>query len=90
MSQVTLITGARKGIGRFLTEHYLACGHSVIGCSRSESDLKHERYFHICGDITQEAFVKSLMQHIRQQFGVLDNVINNAGIASMNHALLTP
>ena len=41
-----LITGNRKGIGRYLSEYYLEKGHNVIGCSRSDSDLNHKNYIH--------------------------------------------
>ena len=34
--------------------------------------------------------VKHMMTAIRRTYGRLDHLINNAGIASMNHALLTP
>ena len=34
-NKVVLITGARKGIGRALAEHYAGRGCHVIGCSRS-------------------------------------------------------
>jgi 3-oxoacyl-[acyl-carrier protein] reductase len=89
-NQIILITGSRKGIGRQLTEHFLALGKNVIGCSRSESDLKHENYLHFCLDVTNELEVKQMFSQIRQKFGYLDVLINNAGIASMNHFLLTP
>lgn len=87
---VTLITGASKGIGRYLAEHYLAGGHVVIGCSRGDSDLVAERYTHATLDVADEERCRSLMASIRQRFGRLDNLINNAGVAAMNHALLTP
>jgi 3-oxoacyl-[acyl-carrier protein] reductase len=87
---VTLITGTRKGIGRHLAEHYLAHGHRVIGCSREPSDLAHERYRHVTTDVTDEAGVKSLFTNLRRDYGRLDHLVNNAGIASMNHSLLTP
>ena len=87
---VTLITGTRKGIGRHLAEHYLARGHHVIGCSRQDSDLKHERYQHFNADVVDEVAVKSLFSAVRKQHGRLDNLVNNAGVASMNHSLLTP
>lgn len=87
---VTLITGTRKGLGRVLAEHYLALGHHVVGCSRGDSDLKHERYAHFEADVIDEAAVKRIFAHIRKQHGKLDHLINNAGIASMNHTLLTP
>jgi 3-oxoacyl-[acyl-carrier protein] reductase len=87
---VTLITGTRKGIGRHLAEHYLARGHRVVGCSRQPADFEHERYRHMIADVADERTVKELFLALRRDFGRLDHLINNAGIASMNHSLLTP
>ena len=36
---VMAITGTRKGIGRFLAEHYLSLGYIVEGCSRGSLTL---------------------------------------------------
>ncbi len=90
MNAPILITGARKGIGRFLCEHYLDAGYSVIGCSRDESDLTHERYQHYCVDVADERGVGKMMRSIRKEHGALGALLNNAGIASMNAAVLTP
>jgi len=87
---VTLITGARKGIGRHLAEHYLAQGHRVIGCSREATDLAHAHYRHATIDVADEAGAMALFASLRKEYGRLDHLINNAGIASMNHSLLTP
>lgn len=87
---VTLITGTRKGIGRFLAEHYVACGHRVVGCSRQPAEWQHDSYTHLQVDVTDETQVKDLFARIRRDFGRLDHLVNNAGIASMNHSLLTP
>lgn len=87
---VTLITGARKGIGRFLAERLLARGHRVAGLSRTPTDLVHERYLHFEVDVADEAGVQGAVQTLRRRFGRLDHLVNNAGIASMNHSLLTP
>ena len=87
---VTLITGARKGIGRFLAERYVARGHQVVGCSRKPSDYHAPTYAHHNVDVTDEAGAVKLFQSITKGYGRLDNLINNAGIASMNHAMLTP
>ena len=89
-SPVTLITGARKGIGRFLAERLLALGHRVAGLSRTPTDLVHQNYRHFEADVADEAGVRGAVQAIRREFGRLDNLVNNAGIASMNHSLLTP
>jgi 3-oxoacyl-[acyl-carrier protein] reductase len=88
--RVALITGSRKGIGRALAERFCELGATVIGCSRSPAEWEHERYQHHCADISDEQAVCELMSSIRRRHGRLDILINNAGIAAMNHALLTP
>ncbi|MDJ0711373.1 MAG: SDR family oxidoreductase [Woeseiaceae bacterium] len=89
-SPITLITGTRKGIGKFLALHYCEKGHLVFGCSRGEPDWSHERYRHFEADVTSESAVKRIFSAVRKEHGRLDNLLNNAGIASMNHSLLTP
>jgi 3-oxoacyl-[acyl-carrier protein] reductase len=88
--RVTLITGTRKGIGKHLAGHYIAQGHIVIGCSRSPIDWKLENYHHYSCDVTDEKTVVGMFSEIGKKFGKLDHLINNAGVASMNHFLLTP
>lgn len=87
---VVLITGTRKGIGRHLAEHYAGGGYRVVGCSRKPIDYQLNNYEHHCLDVTDEPAVARLFGAIRSAHGGLDALINNAGIASMNHALLTP
>ncbi len=86
---VTIITGTRKGIGRFLAEYYLEKGHVVVGCSRTESDLEHDNYNHFIMDVSDEKQVKNLVKTVYKKYGKIDNLINNAGIAMMNHIILT-
>ncbi|MEH7115780.1 SDR family oxidoreductase [Neobacillus niacini] len=87
---ITLITGTRKGIGKYLVEHYVRQGHIVIGCSRDEPDWTLDGYDHYKVDVSVEKEVKALFSFIKKKYGRLDHLINNAGIASMNHFLLTP
>lgn len=88
--QVLLITGTRKGIGRYLAEHYAKAGYLVVGCSREPSAYRHDNYHHFRADIGDEPAVENLFAQVRATYGRLDILINNAGIASMNHMLLTP
>ncbi len=90
MSKILLITGSRKGIGRYLTEYYLEKGFVVIGFSRTESDLNHKNYKHILLDVADESAVSKSVRTIYKEYKRIDYLINNAGIASMNHFLLTP
>lgn len=89
-SRVVLITGARKGIGRFLVDHYLAKGWEVAGCSRGEGTASHERYSHYRLDVSEERETVAAVKDVLSAKGRIDAVINNAGIASMNHSLTTP
>ncbi len=84
-----LITGNRKGIGRYLSEYYLGKGYNVVGCSRSNSDLSHKNYTHYLCDVKEEKEVKKTVREIKKNSGV-DILINNAGKASLNHSILTP
>jgi len=87
---VALVTGTRKGIGKYLAEHLVAAGYKVEGCSREAPDWTLHCYRHHCCDVGQEPDVKRMFKEIRNTHGRLDIVINNAGIASMNHSLITP
>lgn len=87
---VTLVTGTSRGIGRYLAEYFVQHGHHVIGCSRGDIDWSVDEYAHYVADVSDEKAVKRLFSNVRKAYGRLDNLINNAGIASMNHSLLTP
>jgi 3-oxoacyl-[acyl-carrier protein] reductase len=87
---VVLISGTRKGIGRELALHCVGRGYHVVGCSRRPSDLEADGYRHHCLDVGDEAAVGRLLALIRDEYGRLDALINNAGVAAMNHSLLTP
>lgn len=89
-SRVILITGSRKGIGRALAEHFSLSGWQVIGCSRSPVEGEIPNYRHCCLDVADESAVKQMFSEIRKKEGRLDVLVNNAGVATMNHSLVTP
>lgn len=90
MQKVIVITGTRKGIGKELAEHYLSQGFIVCGCSRGEASIIHGNYRHFCLDVSDEKAVASMVRNVKKEFGCIDILLNNAGIASMNHILTTP
>ena len=90
ITKIFLITGDRKGIGRSLTEHYLNNGNIVVGCSRNGSNLTHKNYEHFICDVGDEESVKKVISKIRRKHQRIDVLINNAGMAAMNHLLTTP
>ena len=81
---VMIITGTRKGIGKYLAEYYSEKGFIVIGCSRGDIDFSLNNYQHYCLDVSDEASVKKMFNEIRKKYGRLDILINNAGV---NYAL---
>lgn len=87
---VTLITGTRKGIGAHLAKTFVARGHRVHGCSRKPPEWTLGGYTHHEVDVGDEKAVRGMFSAIRKAEGGLDNLVNNAGAASMNHFLLTP
>ena len=76
MSEVIIITGSRKGIGRYLSEYYSNIGMSVIGCSRTQSDYSHQNYEHYCVDVTQEEAVISMISSIYKKYKKIDLFMN--------------
>lgn len=85
-----LISGTRKGIGKYLAEYYVNRGFQVVGCSRQPAEYRSERYRHFCLDVADEKQVREMFADIRRTYERLDVLVNNAGVAAMNHALLTP
>ena len=87
---LAVVTGSRKGIGRHLAEHFVARGYRVVGCSRQPADWSLDGYTHCLADVTEEAQVVALFADVRRHHGTPSVLVNNAGVASMNHVLLTP
>jgi 3-oxoacyl-[acyl-carrier protein] reductase len=91
MSDVMIITGTRKGIGRYLVDHYLAKGYVVAGCSREAFEEPcPDNYHHYLADVADEKAMIDMVRDVQKRFGGIAALVNNAGIASMNHLLLTP
>lgn len=90
MDRIIIITGTRKGIGKYLAEQYLQEGDIVYGCSRRICDIEHPNYHHTRLDVSDEAEVVSFVRNVYKNHKRIDVLINNAGCASMNHFLLTP
>ena len=90
MNRVIIITGTRKGIGNYLAQQYLADGDIVYGCSRRNCDIEHPNYKHVRLDVSDEPSVVEFVRNVYKEQQRIDVLINNAGMASMNHVLLTP
>jgi 3-oxoacyl-[acyl-carrier protein] reductase len=82
-----IVTGASKGIGRGLADHFHSLGEQVLGISRHQFEAPFEtRHFDVGGSESWLGFGNEL-----KEYGQCPSVlINCAGIASMNLAVMTP
>jgi short-subunit dehydrogenase len=92
--QRILITGASSGIGRCLAEQAVARGAQVAIAARSAEKLNElankltergGKVLVIPADITTPADREHLLEAVSAQFGGLDVLVNNAGVASFGH-----
>ncbi|MBP6858252.1 MAG: SDR family NAD(P)-dependent oxidoreductase [Candidatus Pacebacteria bacterium] len=75
-----LITSISRGIGKALTQKFLAEGHRVIGTHFSPAlDYSHEHLTTYPLDLTQHNSIESCAQTIRDSGATIDILINNAG-----------
>ena len=88
--RVVVVTGARKGIGRMLVDHFLAEDALVIGMSRGDAAVTHTNYSHRNLDVGDNLAVRTAFAGISRTYGRVDIVINNAGVLTSVHALLMP
>ena len=85
-----LITGASRGIGAHLRQRFRDQGAWVAACARSMTPAEDEGGWDQPVDVTDEGAVRGWVRGAYRRSGRLDVLINNAGAAQMNHALLTP
>ncbi|WP_276381129.1 SDR family NAD(P)-dependent oxidoreductase [Flavobacterium sp. H4147] len=87
MSKTILITGASKGFGRAWTEAFLAKGYNVAATARNVNTLNNlkEQYGNavltLSLDVDNRAQSLEVVEKVKQHFGTIDILINNAGYA---------
>ena len=88
--KIALVTGANRGLGKACVKHILKDGHIAILTSRNErkgqqamDEVIKERgkenlhYFQL--DVQSSQSIQKCMQQVKEKFGRLDWLINNAG-----------
>ena len=85
--KVALITGGSRGIGKAVAAAYAREGAGVFICARSDADLNRAvadirtigGAVHGCvGNVGDGARAKAIVGAVREQFGKLDVLVNNA------------
>lgn len=86
-TRVALVTGGGQGIGRSIALHLAAKGFTVVIFdldAEAAIETAHEangRIVPLVGDVSDEAAVAEAVAQIDRDFGRLDGLVNNAGIA---------
>ena len=82
---VTLITGANKGLGYETARRLIAEGHTVYmgahDADRGEAAASTLGGRFVQLDVTDDASVESALRSIDEREGLLDVVVNNAGVS---------
>ena len=77
--RIVLVTGGAKGVGRGISERFLASGAQVVACGReAPADLPKGLAF-IRADVREAAARDVLFAEITKRYGRLDVLVNNAG-----------
>ena len=81
--RVVVVTGGGKGIGRGISERFLAAGAEVVICGRKEPDALpraggHQAVF-VAADVRDTDQAGRVIDAAVGRFGRLDVLVNNAG-----------
>jgi len=82
-----IVTGASRGLGAAICERLTSKGQDVFGLSRDVSSLTFDGQ--AC-DVSSYEEVKSVARMLKKKKAIVTGVVNAAGIASMNLAIMTP
>ncbi|TZG29379.1 SDR family oxidoreductase [Sphingomonas montanisoli] len=77
-SRVALITGGTRGIGKATADRLLADGWRVVVCGRTAPADEGGAVF-IQADIRDAQVAEDLVAQVKERFGRLDLLVNNAG-----------
>ena len=85
MARIVVITGASSGIGLELKKLFTDNGDTVLTISRSEGDDHH-----YMADVSHEIKIRQVFNDIKEKYGKIDILINNAGVGMSGVTELLP
>ncbi|HEY9876928.1 MAG TPA: SDR family NAD(P)-dependent oxidoreductase [Leptolyngbyaceae cyanobacterium] len=83
-----LMTGGSRGLGLVMARQLVDAGARLAICARDDAELARARteleqrggdLFALTCDVTDQAQVEQMVQQVRERFGSIDILINNAG-----------
>lgn len=92
--RTALVTGASSGLGRRFAQLLAEEGARVVVAARRKerldelvSEIGADRAYAVRCDVTDEASVVAMFEAAENRFGLVDTVINNAGMTHASNAL---
>jgi NAD(P)-dependent dehydrogenase (short-subunit alcohol dehydrogenase family) len=86
VNRVALVTGAGSGIGRAVSLAFHSAGYSVVLAGRRAAELEltaaNTQMVAVPTDVSQPDAVAALFDRVKEKFGRLDVLFNNAGIGA--------
>ena len=80
-NKVVLITGAKGGLGTFVTQAFLDAGATVIGVSRSigDSDFPHPSFVAMPAELSSGEAARALVDSVASKLGRIDVLVHLVG-----------
>ena len=93
VTKIVLITGVTRGLGLAMAEKFIALGHTVLGCGRSQSAIEKLRRSHAkphdfdVVDVADDDTVRAWAQRLLKSHRPPDLLLNNAALINQNAPL---
>jgi len=78
-TQIAVVTGAARGIGRAISETLLRNGYTVIGADLNPCPYSDDQFHSYQIDLTDQTAIQALFSTVMSTFGGIDVLVNNAG-----------
>ncbi len=98
--KVVVVTGARRGVGAVIADHFARHGADVVGFSRhvdepipnapADGTKLDARVVQLVVDVGNADSVREGFEAVRKRFGRVDILVNNAAVLTSQYAMIMP